>query len=604
MAGISRIKALHIVGDSRYGGIARIILGLGRVGRALGWQVDVLTTDPIVQLALRRQSLGIVDLDVIRRKIRPMWDLGGLLRLTEFLRRERYDIIHTHTSKGGFVGRLAARLAGVPIIVHTAHGFAFHELSPKWSRVAYATLERLAARCCHRIVTVSEFHCSWATELGICSPPRIVAIPNGIVPLERKDWGEIARLRRQLIAAEGDLLAFSPTRLADDKGLAYLIEAVALLPQESNCRVAIAGDGPARERLERLARERGVSPRVTFLGFRDDVGDLLAAADIVVLPSLREGLSISLLEAMAAGKPIVASSIGSHREVAWPSQAARLVPPADPKALAEAIEQLAHDPAHRRRLGERALALFEARYTEERMLNQYRELYDDLLERQPGIQRSEAMTCRACAVRGATPADVSAIVDIHRRAFRQFFLTLMGAPFLRRYYGLVLKYRAGILLVSEKHGALNGFVCGFAEPTEFYRLMWRNAAAFAIPALAALFRRPSLAANMLRAVRRVRDSAGEGLERSCELSSIAVVPEASGIGLGRKLLQAFLDESWSRRTECVYLTTDADANDAANALYRETGFRYARRFLQRKGRWMNEYRYHLDPSREPVESRI
>jgi ribosomal protein S18 acetylase RimI-like enzyme len=134
--------------------------------------------------------------------------------------------------------------------------------------------------------------------------------------------------------------------------------------------------------------------------------------------------------------------------------------------------------------------------------------------------------------------------------------------------------------------------------------MWRNAGAFAVPALAALFRRPSLAANMLRAVRRVRDSAGETLERSCELSSIAVVPEATGIGLGRKLLQAFLNESWSRRTECVYLTTDADANEAANALYRETGFSHARRFLQRKGRWMNEYRYHLDPTREPVESRI
>ncbi len=123
-------------------------------------------------------------------------------------------------------------------------------------------------------------------------------------------------------------------RLAADKGLEYLIEAAAILPRTGRrIQIVIAGDGPARDRLERLAMNLGVTDRVRFLGFREDVGDLLAACDMVVLPSLREGLSIALLEAMAAGKPIIATSIGSQREVASHADMARLVRPADALAL-------------------------------------------------------------------------------------------------------------------------------------------------------------------------------------------------------------------------------------------------------------------------------
>ncbi len=603
-AAVDQIKALHIIGDSQYGGVIRIITGLARVAKAAGCEIDVLTTNPAVQEALRRESIGIVDLDVIRRQIRPIWDVAGLYRLYRFLRRERYTIVHTHTSKGGFVGRLAAWLAGVPIVLHTMHGFAIHEQSSAPVRMIYAALERLAARWCHRIITVSEFHRRWALELGICPPQQIQAIPNGITPDRLPESFDRARLRRELGVGEGERMILSTTRLAMDKGIQYLVEAAALLPRTGvRYRVTVAGDGPARPYLERLARSRGVSDIVSFLGFRNDIAGLLAAADVLVLPSLREGLSISLLEAMAAGRPIVATSIGSQRELASQANMALLVPPAEPAALAEAIERLAADPALAAHLAEQARSLFESRYTEDRMWRAYRDLYLDLLERTFPHSARPAPD-GAAVVRNATVSDLPAIVAIHRKAFDRFFLTRMGSAFLRRYYELVLRYRTGTILVSERRGAIDGFVCGFAEPAEFYRAMWRHRLAFVLPSLAALLRHPRLAADVMNAVRRIQTSASQGRCPSCEISSIAVRPEAAGQGVGRRLLEAFLDQPCARRADYVYLTTDADSNDAVNALYRDIGFRHSRRFLQKKGRWMNEYIFHRALAQEPAETQL
>ena len=601
--GLNPLRVLHIVGDSRFGGIVAIILGLGRVARAEGWQVDVLTTDPTVQRVVGQHGLGVVSLDVIRREIKPLWDLKGLVRLQKFLRRESYGIVHTHTSKGGFVGRLAASLARVPVIVHTAHGFAFHEASPIASRVFYSTLERIATRWCDRIVSVSEFHCNWALELGMCTPAEILAIPNGISVPRLSDSFAATALRRQLGARSGDLLILTVSRLAEDKGVKHLLEAVAILPRgEHRYRVFVAGDGPMRTRLEQYARDLRLSDVVTFLGFRQDVNELLAACDLVVLPSLREGLSITLLEAMAAAKPIIASSIGSNRELASQADMALLVPPANAKALAEAIQQCAHDPVLTARLATTARALFESRYTEDRMLDSYRHLYLDLvkLKSPPGAktagQGARIESSGNTSIRRARMDDLTGIVTIHQKAFSRFFLTQLGAEFLRRYYGLVLNYRAGIVLVAEQNGVLDGFVCGFVDRAEFYRLMWRNKRRFALPALTALIRHPSLAARVVYGVRRIQQGAARGPAGSSELSSIAVAPEASGCGLGKVLVQAFLAKSWSMDAQRVYLTTDADGNGHANELYRQMGFQHSRRFMQCRGRWMNEYIVRREPT--------
>jgi len=373
---------LHVVGDSKYGGGSVVILALARIAKSMGLDVDVLATDPVFRSEARSVGLGVVPLDVIWRPIRPLRDLRGALRLTRFLRQNRYDLVHTHTSKGGFIGRLAAKCAGVPAIVHTVHGFAFHERSHPVALRVFARLEAIAARWCDRIVTVSEFHRDWAVRLHIGRPGQVIAIPNGIDPGRVRAVRTGGEVRRDLGIPPQDIVILSVGRLATQKGLEYLLRAVRHIEVALHrpFRIVLAGTGPLHDRLASDCRSLGIDRRVQFVGFRDDPGNLLVACDLVVLPSLWEGLSIALLEAMAAGKPIVATTIGSNKEVTRNAEAALLVPPRDPAALANALVTLANDPAMAKRLADNGHRVFLERYTEERMLRQYAQVYSELLD--------------------------------------------------------------------------------------------------------------------------------------------------------------------------------------------------------------------------------
>lgn len=372
-------KLLHIKGAG-FGGDSVLIAELGRAARERGFEVDVLATDPRFHDLVRDAGLGVVDLDVIRRPIQPLWDLRGLVRLTRFLSRSEYSIVHTHTSKAGFVGRLAATRVGIPVIIHTPHLFPFHEESGRATTSAYLAVERLAARWCHTIVAVSEFHRAWALGVGIGRPDQIVAIPNGVPTDRAKPTRARDEIRAELGIGDA-LTVLSMGRLAEQKGLEYLIRAAALLrPELPAAKIIVAGDGPLEGRLSRLVSDLRLEDTVLLIGFRSDVGDLLSASDLVVLPSLWEGLSISLLEAMAAAKPVVTTTLGSNREVTDDGDAAVLVPSKDPEALARAILTLAADPSRRDELGKKGQKIQRERYTLRRMLDAYANEYDRLLK--------------------------------------------------------------------------------------------------------------------------------------------------------------------------------------------------------------------------------
>jgi glycosyltransferase involved in cell wall biosynthesis len=380
------MKILHIVGDSKFGGGSIVILRLSQKAKELGWKVDVLTTDQTFNEVLMDNGIGVIDLDVISRNINPVRELWGLYKLYRFLWRSDYEIVHTHTSKAGFVGRLAAKLAGIPIIIHTVHGFAFHEESRPLTLWFYTSLERIASHWCDKIVTVSEFHRKWALKLGIGNEEKVLAIPNGIprervVPKRSKE-----EIRKELKLTQ-EIVILSTGRLAPQKGLEYLIKSIPILfsKVKKSFKVLLVGEGPLKSYLENLIKTLGIEQYVKFLGFRNDIGNLLSISDIVVLPSLREGLSIALLEAMTAGKPIVATNIGSNSEVIKDGVSGLLVPSKDHKALAEAVMKILLNPDLAKKLGNSARVVYQNYYTEDRMLNEYVKLYKSLYKKIGGI---------------------------------------------------------------------------------------------------------------------------------------------------------------------------------------------------------------------------
>ncbi|MEM4202814.1 MAG: glycosyltransferase family 4 protein [Candidatus Methanomethylicaceae archaeon] len=374
-------KILHIIGDSRFGGGVRVILSLIKMAQHHGWVADVLSTDPVVKREFELRGVKVVALPVIWRNTSPVRDCVGLVRLIHFLASSDYSIVHTHTSKGGFIGRLAARMARIPIIIHTVHGFAFHEFSHPVSLYFYSRLERLAAHWCHCIITVSNFHRDWALRLGIAPPDKIIAIPNGISTDHLRVTTALLEMRARLGLSSKDKVILTLGRLFPQKGVEYLIQAMPRVLSSVGQPVVllIAGEGPLLDNLRGLTEKYGVSQHVRFLGFRKDIGDLLNAADIVVLPSLWEGLSIALLEAMAMAKPIITTAIGSNREVIDDGRNGILVQPADSNGLAQAIISLLSDPFLMLRLGKTAQETFFTYYTEERMLEQTWQVYSDLI---------------------------------------------------------------------------------------------------------------------------------------------------------------------------------------------------------------------------------
>jgi glycosyltransferase involved in cell wall biosynthesis len=370
------------VGDSKLGGASFGIIRLARFWQSLNWEVDILATDPQFCSAATSAGVPVIPVDVIWREIRPWADFKGLWKLYRFLRSHRYTVVHTHTTKAGFVGRIAAWMANIPVVIHTVHGLAFHESSPRAKILFYTVLERIASWGCHHVVAVSHFHEWWGKQLGIAASEKIRSIPNGIPDTKDSICHDRQKVRDRWNIREEQTLLLTPGRLAPEKGLEDLLEALGQVSPELRKRLVlvIAGEGELRPKLERMVEDAGLSQQVCFAGFQENIPELLAASDIVVFPTWREGLSIALLEAMCQGCAIITTDIGSNREATNEGECALLVPPKQPARLAAAITKLAEDEALRGRLGMPARRIYEQRYTLERMLAGYHRLYLESLK--------------------------------------------------------------------------------------------------------------------------------------------------------------------------------------------------------------------------------
>ena len=398
MAGISqengRKTVIHVITQLDGGGSARstvcTVLGHDRrrfrVGLAYGrpraetGAANVLTAAELE--TIRQAGVALYEIPTLVRDISPLSDARATLALWRLFRRERPALVHTHTSKTGAVGRIAAWLARVPAVVHTPHGHVFYGYFGRAMSETIRQVERVLARMTDRIVTLTERGALEHVQYRIAGREKFVTIPSGIRVAEFRSAGEDPRVKRKELGLPLDgLLVGTVGRLVPIKGHAWLIRAIPRVLEEfPHVCVVFIGDGPLADELRQLAHEVGVERSVVFLGTRQDVPACLAALDLFVFPSLNEGMGRALLEAMAVGVPVVATGVGGIPDVVVNGESGVLVPPKDSAALADAIRAMLRDPGRRRAYGEAAKRRVDDRFDVEAMVGKIERLYDEVWE--------------------------------------------------------------------------------------------------------------------------------------------------------------------------------------------------------------------------------
>jgi len=336
------------------------------------------TADPVPGLSesLARAAVPWIQVPYLQRPLSVPRDLMALRDLRRRIRTLRPEIVHTHSSKAGFVGRIAARLAGVPRIFYTPHGHVFHSYYGQPLTRMFIALERFAARFTDRIVVLTDGEAEQHLAVGVGRRGQFVKNPSGVdLAAVRAEAAGGASVRQELGLSSETPLIGAVARLVPVKGLRYLVAAMPeILRRCPETHLVLAGDGEQRSGLESLARDLAVSGRVHFLGFRRDAAAVTAALNVFVLPSLNEGLGRVLVTAMALGVPIVATKVGGVPEVVEDGRQGLLVPSADPQALGQAITALLAKRDYAASLGTagRSRALF---FSSEVMLARHAELY-------------------------------------------------------------------------------------------------------------------------------------------------------------------------------------------------------------------------------------
>jgi glycosyltransferase involved in cell wall biosynthesis len=348
--------------------LRHFLLPLMRAARYRGHEVVGACAEGPLLRDVRAEGFRVISVPFVRR-LSPVAHVRAFWSLVRLLRAEKPDLVHAHMPISGFLARLAARIAGVPKVAYTCHGFLFNHVSSSLPRRGLSlVMEWLAARVTDVFLTVSEAEARDARRLGIAANPQ--AVRNGRDPaVFRPDAGARARIREELGVAEDQVVVIAVSRLVWHKGYPELAAAMRLVPEAELWVVGERLDTDRGADMGALLRSAELGGRLRMLGYRSDIPALLAAADVFTLPSRFEGLPMSVIEAMLTGLPVVATNVRGPAEQVVEGETGFQVPAGDAAALAAALGRLVHDPGLRERMGQAGRARALDCYDEAKVLS-------------------------------------------------------------------------------------------------------------------------------------------------------------------------------------------------------------------------------------------
>lgn len=372
------MRSLLLVTGLAYGGAETQLVRLATRLKERGWEVRVVSLLPPRAYVEELEAVGIPVFSLgIRRKL-P--DPRPILRLARLIREWRPHILHSHMVHANLLARLVRLLAPVPVLVCTVH--SIDERGRKGSGRLREISYRLTDPLCDLTTQVSQAGLERYVRVGAVPRHKIRYIPNGVDTEHFKPNPEDRLKMRKELRAEG-FVWLAVGRFDPPKDYPTMLQAFTqVVRNDPNTVLLIAGDGPLRKTMEIMAQELGIEKHVRFLGIRKDIPQLMNAAEAYVMSSTWEGMPMVLLEASATGLPIVATDVGGNREVVVDGKTGFLVPPKDPKALAQAMLRLMNLPEEeRRKMGEVARQHIEANFSLDRVVDQWEALYRELLTR-------------------------------------------------------------------------------------------------------------------------------------------------------------------------------------------------------------------------------
>lgn len=384
---VDKIKIAHIITRMDRGGapdIVRILfekLDQEQFDLTLIYGPTVSPSKRSIELinALGKRAILI---PVLCRSISPFYDAIAFFAILKALRKEKFHVVHTHTAKAGILGRIAARIAGVKVIIHSPHGHDFYGYFGRPASWFIVCAERFAALFCDRIHALTELEKKDMLLFKICPQEKLEVIYSGVeVGFSRPSQHLVDNIKTELSAKDKMYFVGMVGRLEPIKGVSYFIEAAKMVTQElDNVEFLIVGDGSLKEDLKKMAESLGLSANLAFMGWREDVNTILFTLDLLVLSSLNEAVGRCVLEAQAVGVPVVATRVGGVPEVVLDGVTGMLVPPKDPKKLAEAILFLLKADDKRRQMSEAGRGWVDEKFSDRVMVQKFEEMYKKLIK--------------------------------------------------------------------------------------------------------------------------------------------------------------------------------------------------------------------------------